>query len=110
MRGVGDSRKIRAKLQQIENNLKMYVWHPAAVFIFRAHSRKFLSAPNALARFQMNERILGKMPVECEKVLTITRFMLQNDQRSVILRCGIIGNNVDYAIQRRAQPRPRLDE
>ncbi len=88
----------------------MYVWHPAAVFIRRAYLGKFFSAPDALARFQINHRIRGKMPVQREKFFSVARCLPQNHDRSVILRSGIIRNNVNHAIQRRPYRSSRLNK
>ena len=59
---------------------------------------------------QANERILGEMPVEREEFLAVVRFMPQDDQRSVVQRSGIIRDDVDHAIQRRAERSARLNK
>ena len=110
LRSVSNARKIDAEFKQIQDDLKMNVWHPPAVFIRHAHSRKFFSTPNALPWFQRSNSFLRQMAVQREESLTVTRVVLQNDERSVVLRRRIVGHDVDHAIQGCAQPCPRFDE
>src|ERR1700687_3391442 len=49
------------------------------------------------------------MPVEREEFLATAGFMPQDDQRSVVLWSGIIRDDVDHAIQRRAKRSARLN-
>src|SRR5260370_26232865 len=50
------------------------------------------------------------MPVEREEFLAIAGFMPQDHERSVIQRSGIIRDDVDDAIQRRAERRAWLNK
>src|SRR5204862_8344904 len=50
------------------------------------------------------------MPVEREEFLAAAGFMPQDDQRSVVLRSGIVRDDVDNAIQRRAERSARLNK
>src|SRR5260370_37596403 len=50
------------------------------------------------------------MPVEREEFLAIAGFMPQNHDRSVIQRSGIIRDDVDHAIHRRAERRAWLNK
>src|SRR5437016_9914262 len=110
LRSVGNARKIGAEFEQIEDDLEMNVWHPSAVFICRAHSRKFFSAPNVLAGFHRSKGFFRQVAIQCEEFLSVASFVPQNHERSVVLRFGIISGDVDHAIQWGAQPRPWLDE
>src|SRR6266481_1464687 len=110
LRSSSNTWKIGPQLEQIENDLKMNVWRPAPVFLCRSDAREWLTSRNALARFQANERIFGEMPVQREEFPAIAGFMPQDDQRSIVLRSGIIRDDVDHAIQRRDERSARLNK
>src|SRR5260370_41937275 len=94
----------------LHNTLEMTVSQPPAVFIRRAQLRKFFATPDAVPRLQPGKRLSRQMSIQSEKFFATGRFMLQDDQRSVVQRCNIIRGEVNDAVQRRAQPSPRLDE
>src|SRR5947207_11016451 len=48
LRTVRNAKKIRVQVKQIDNDLKMNVWHPSAVFIRRAYLRQPLPASSTL--------------------------------------------------------------
>src|SRR5258708_14774764 len=88
----------------------MNVWRPPPIFLCRTDACEWLGPTNTLAHFQANERIFGEMPVEREKFLAIAGFMPQDHERSVIQRSGIIRDDVDHAIHRRAERRAWLNK
>src|SRR6267143_3876414 len=52
LRSISNTRKIGAKLEQIENDLKMNVWRPATVLLCRTDARAWLTPANTLPYFQ----------------------------------------------------------
>src|SRR5260370_2155541 len=88
----------------------MNVWRPPPIFLCRPDACEWSGPTNTLAHFQANERVFGEMPVEREEFLAIAGFMPQNHDRSVIQRSGIIRDDVDDAVQRRAERRAWLNK
>ncbi len=110
LRRVGHAGKIRAKIQQIENDLEMKMRRPTAVFRGCSHAGKFLTVPDVLTGFESVERLRGQMSVEREKFRAVVRFMPQNHHRAVIQRSGIVRQNVNHSVKRRPQRRARRKE
>ena len=58
-----DAGKIRAQIQQIQNDLKMKMRRPAAIFVGAADAREFLPPRDGLADFQLRESVSGEVAV-----------------------------------------------
>src|SRR5215831_2480175 len=84
LRSIGYAGKIAARVKQIENDLKMYMQHPATVLIRYSYARKFLPSRNALSNFQSIKCLRRQIAVQHEEFSDIIGFVPQNHQRSIV--------------------------
>ena len=108
--GQGDPGKVRVPLEQVEDHLEVEVGRPVAVRGRRAHPRDGLARLDAPADREGGERVLGQVAVEGEERRAVARLVAEDRQRPVVLRCGVVREDVDDTRQGGADRRPRLDE
>jgi hypothetical protein len=108
--GEGNTGKIAGTIEKVENNLKMKVRRPAAVFASVADMGEDFAAGNALADSQRRERCGGEMAVESEEVDTGCRGVMKDDDGAVIERRGVIREHVDGGAKRGGDGSARFDE
>jgi len=108
--GEGNTGKIAGTIEKVENNLKMKMRRPAAVFASVANMGEDFAAGNALADSQRRERCGGEMAVESEEVDTGCRGVMKDDDGAVIERRGVIREHVDGGAKRGGDGSARFDE
>ena len=108
--GEGNTGKIAGTIEKVENNLKMKVRRPAAVFASVADMGEDFAAGNALADSQRRERCGGEMAVESEEVDTGCRGVMKDDDGAVIERRGVIREHVEGGAKRGGDGSARFDE
>ena len=92
--------KLASQVEQIENDLKMEMRRPAAVFMGCADARKCFSSRDALADFQPRSGILWRdARTDVKNGPASPAFMLENYQRAVVERRGVVGERVNCAVE-----------
>ena len=98
--GKGDAGKIGGAIEKVEDDLKMEMRRPAAIFASVADVRKDFATGNALTNFQRRKRRSGEMAIESEEFDARCRRVVKDDDGAVIERRGIIGDRVDGRVKR----------
>src|ERR1700682_1929209 len=83
---------------------------PAAVFFGCADAREFFSASDPLPYFQVREGFCVEVARQSKECASVTSVVLQNYQRTVIERCGVVRQRVNYTVERRMDRSARLSE
>ena len=107
---VSDSGKVRAKIQQIENDLEMNMRRPAAILLTGPDAANLLAARNSLANLKAAKRLSCEMSVQREELFSVACVVPQNHQRTVILRGSIVCEKVHLALERCPHRRARLNK
>ena len=92
--------KIRGTIEKVENDLKMNMRRPAAIFPGVADVSKNLATGDVLANFQRRKRSGGEMAVKSEEVEAGGRGVAKYDDGAVIERRGIVCQRVDRGVER----------
>ena len=108
--GEGNAGKIGGAIKKVENDLKMKMRGPAAIFASVADVSEDFAARDALADFQRSERCGGEMTVESEEVEARRGHMVKDDDGAVIERCSIVGERVDSRAERGGNRSAGFDE
>jgi len=108
--GEGNTGKIGGTIEKVENDLKMKMRRPAAVFASVADMSEDFAAGNALAHFERRERCGGEMAVESEEVDTRCRGVMKDDDGAVIEKRGVIRERLDGGVKRGGDGSAGFDE
>jgi hypothetical protein len=108
--GKGNTGKIAGTIEKVENDLKMKMRRPAAVFASVADMSEDFAAGDALAHFERRERCGGEMAVKGEEVDTRRRGVMKDDDGAVIEKRGVIRERVDGGVKRGVDGSARVDE
>ena len=108
--GEGNTGKIRGTIEKVENDLKMKMRRPAAIFASVADVGEDFAARDVLADFQRRECRGGEMAVESEEFDAGSRSVVKDDDGAVIERRGIVGERVDGGVERGRNGSAGFDE
>ena len=88
----------------------MHMGGPVPVRGRRAHARDLLSSLHELPLGEARQSVEAEVAVEGEERMTLVRLVFQDNQRTIVLRRRVVGENVDDALERCLDARSRLDE
>src|ERR1700733_5125849 len=77
----------------------MEMRRPTAILLHRPNARNPFAPRNGLADMQLRQRLLGQVPVEREKFLTLSRAMPENHHWAIIFLGSVVRQGVDNAFQ-----------
>ena len=86
-------------LQQIDDDLKMKVRRPAAVFVDVANASELLATRDALADLDSVKGFAREMAEQRKKLETVARCVMKNHERAVIERSSIDRDSVDHTFK-----------
>jgi hypothetical protein len=109
-RGEGNARKIGGAIEKVENDLKVEMRGPAAIFSCVADVCEDFATGNALVALEGRESFGGQMAVEGEEVEAGERVVVKDDNRTKVERCAIVREGMDGGGERRANRRARCHE
>src|SRR5580658_2520126 len=99
LRRGGDAGKIGTVVEQVQDNLKMKVRRPAAVFLSVTDPGELLSARDALAGLQPVKGFPCEVAVEREKFHAVAGCVAKNHEWPVVERRGIDGDGVHDTVK-----------
>ena len=100
LRCISNTRKIGATVEKIQDDLKVKMGYPAAVFVDVTDAGELLAARDALADLERVEGLSGEVAVEREEFQALTGRVAKNDEWAIIQGRGVDRNGVNDAIER----------
>ena len=102
--------KSASRAEQVQDQLEVQVRRPVAVGRRGPHARDRLARLHGLADREAAERVLRQVAVEGVEGRAVARLVPEDDEGSVVLRQGVVRQDVNDPGERGAHRRPRLDE